>query len=80
MYLAAIPRVALPLGIVTFQVAGEPSRSAVSLPVGAATAGELRPDPYPPDADSPARSRVLRAPGAAKLLLISKPADSVDGE
>ncbi len=37
MYLAAIPRVALPDGIVTFQVAGEPSRSAVNLPVGAPT-------------------------------------------
>ena len=79
MYLAAIPRVALPLGIVTFQVAGEPSRSAVNLPVGAATPASQS-HPRPPDADSPARCRVLRAPGAAKLVLISKPADSIDVE
>ncbi len=37
MYLAAVPRVALPDGMVTFQVAGEPSRSAVNLRVGEVT-------------------------------------------
>lgn len=37
MYLAAVPRVALADGIVTFQVAGESSRSTVNLRAGVAT-------------------------------------------
>lgn len=37
IYLAAVPRVALPDGMVTFQVAGESSRSTVDLRMGAAT-------------------------------------------